>query len=311
MSSRTQKDQGSILGVLQENRIDIWADHFFIDRKTRGLSKGTIQFYSKQIRRFLCFCEMQSITKIEQITANEVRRYLLWMEEKGHNPGGRHAGYRVIKTFLYWWEKEIEPEGWRNPFRVVAAPKVKQEPLAPIPVEDARAMLNTCSNSFLGMRDKTILFILLDTGVRAKELVSIDLADIGSNMIEITLRITKNGKPRAIFFSPKTRKAIRLYLRNRKDDNPALLISHKHTRLTTWGVRQVLRKRARKAGIRFWGAHSFRRAFALQALRSGVDIYSLQMLMGHSDLQVLRRYLAQSSEDLRRAHQRADMLSEI
>lgn len=311
MSSNTQKDQGSILKVFQENRLDLWIEHFFVDRKARGLSMGTIQFYSKQMARFLSFCEGQSITSIEQITANEVRRYLLWMEEKGHNPGGRHAGYRVLKTFLYWWERETEPSEWKNPFMNVAAPKVNQEPLAPIPIEDVKAMVLTCENTLLGKRDRAILFILLDTGIRAKGLISIDLDDLSPHLLEAELRITKNGKSRSLFFSPKSRKAIRSYLRERKDPYPALLITRALTRLTIPGLRQILRRRAQKAMTKVWGAHSFRRAFALQALRNGVDIYSLQLLMGHSDLQVLRRYLAQTKDDLRNSHQKADILVDL
>lgn len=311
MPSQTLKDQGYILEMFQENRLDLWIEHFFLDRKTRGLSKGTIQFYSKQLNRFLVYCEGQSITNLEQITANEVRRYLLWMEEKGHNPGGRHAGYRVLKTFLRWWEIETEPDEWKNPFRLVAAPKVRQEPLKPIPMEDIKSMLQICENSLLGKRDKAILLTLLDTGVRARELVHIDLTDLNQQLTEATLRVTKNGKPRSIFFSPKSRKAIRLYLKTRKDNSPALWINRESTRLSISGLRQVLRRKALKANIQEWGAHSFRRTFALQALRNGMDIFSLQLLMGHSDLQVLRRYLAQSNEDLQNAHRKADILDRM
>jgi integrase/recombinase XerC/integrase/recombinase XerD len=302
MPDQTLKDQGYILDLFQENRLDLWIENFFLDRKTRGLSNGTIQFYSKQLKRFIVFCEGQSIKTIEQITANEVRRYLLWMEERGHNPGGRHAGYRVLKTFLRWWQIETEPERWKNPFRIVAAPKVNLTPLKPIPIEDVKSMLQKCDNSLLGKRDKAILLTLLDTGVRAKELVHIDLADLRPQLNEATLRVTKNGKPRSIFFSPKTRKAIRQYLIRREDNSPALWISRENTRISISGLRQILRRKSHQAKIQEWGAHSFRRAFALQALRNGIDIFSLQLLMGHADLQVLRRYLAQSNEDLHKAH---------
>lgn len=64
----------------------------------------------------------------------------------------------------------------------------------------------------------------------------------------------------------------------------------------------LVQKRARVAGVQAPPLHAFRRAFAIGALRAGVDLVSLQRLLGHADLSVIRRYLAQTEEDLARAH---------
>lgn len=72
--------------------------------------------------------------------------------------------------------------------------------------------------------------------------------------------------------------------------------------MTYWGLNEIIRRRANEAGIEKPHLHDFRRAFGLKFLRNGGDIYSLQKLMGHTDLQVLRRYLAQTNEDLMIAH---------
>ena len=73
-------------------------------------------------------------------------------------------------------------------------------------------------------------------------------------------------------------------------------------RLTYFGLRQIIRRRAVAAKVDTPSLHSFRRAFALNMLRAGVDIFSLQKLMGHAEWQVLNRYLAQSTEDIAAAH---------
>jgi site-specific recombinase XerD len=65
-------------------------------------------------------------------------------------------------------------------------------------------------------------------------------------------------------------------------------------RLTYWGLNEVIRRRAKAAKVQKPGLHDFRRAFALNFLRNGGDIFTLQRLLGHADLQVLRRYLAQT-----------------
>jgi site-specific recombinase XerD len=117
------------------------------------LSKGTIKFYKKKLRLFSQYCEGQAIQHITQITPQTLREYLVWLEQRGHNPGGIHAFYRAVKTFLFWWEDEIELEGWKNPIRRVKAPKVAIEPLQGLSTDNFQAMLETCDNK----RDKAIL----------------------------------------------------------------------------------------------------------------------------------------------------------
>lgn len=71
------------------------------------------------------------------------------------------------------------------------------------------------------------------------------------------------------------------------------------------GLMDFLKRRAFLAGLKdIPTPHDFRRAFALMMLRNGVDVFALQRLMGHSDLQVLRRYLAQTDQDSQAAHMR-------
>ena len=82
----------------------------------------------------------------------------------------------------------------------------------------------------------------------------------------------------------------------------ALWVTSKARRLTYWGLNQILRRRAKVSKIEIPSLHDFRRAFALNYLRNGGDIFTLQKLMGHADSQVLRRYLAQTTDDLEVAH---------
>lgn len=72
--------------------------------------------------------------------------------------------------------------------------------------------------------------------------------------------------------------------------------------VTKDATRQILRRRAEHRGLPAPGLHSLRRAFALTCLRNGVDLISLQRLLSHPDLSVLRRYLAQTEADLQEAH---------
>jgi len=180
------------------------------------------------------------------------------------------------------------------------------EPLEPVSLDTVALMLKHCkANTFTGDRDKAILLFLLDTGVRASELLSLNITDINQTTGEVLVRQGKGNKPRYVYIGKHSKRVLRKYLRNRNDNNPALWVTHPYVesgRLTYSGLRSLIKRRAKQAGIEAPALHDFRRAFALNFLRNGGDIYSLQNLMGHADLRVLRRYLAQTTEDLQVAH---------
>jgi site-specific recombinase XerD len=107
------------------------------------------------------------------------------------------------------------------------------------------------------------------------------------------------------FIGHITSRAIRAYLRLRHNPSPALFISKDEERLTYDGLRLLLERRAKRAKLSDKPKlHGFRRPFALNMLRSCVDIFALRRSMGHSDLPVLRGYLAQNDEDNQLAHMR-------
>jgi len=168
-------------------------------------------------------------------------------------------------------------------------------------------MLKTCERrTFTGDRDRALLLSLLDTGCRASEFVALNVGDVNLHTGAVLVGAGKGGKARTTFIGAKSRRELSRYLRQSKAQaNDPLWLTVQGTRLTYWGLRQIIRRRAEKAGVPVPSLHSFRRAFALYALRNGADIYSLQRLMGHSDLTVLRRYLKQTEADLQEAHRRA------
>jgi len=188
----------------------------------------------------------------------------------------------------------------------VKAPKVVLDPLEPISIQDVRALSNTCQRGdLIGERDRALFLFLLDTGARAREACNMNIKDVDLNTGAVMIRYGKGGKSRMVFIGRTTRRAMRGYLRQRHDSSPALFVSKDEERLTYDGLRQLLERRAKRAKLSNKPKlHGFRRAFALNMLRSGVDIFVLQRLMGHSDLQVLRRYLAQNDEDNQLAHMR-------
>ena len=296
----------TILEISQGDYIGVTADSFLIDRQARELSKHTLRFYREFLRTFIDYCNANSLTVIQQITSDFLRRYFLAFAEK-HNPGGVHGAYRTLRAFFQWLMKEeVMAPDWRNPMLKVKAPKVVLDPLEPISIQDVRALSNTCQRGdLIGERDRALFLFLLDTGARAREACNMNIKDVDLNTGAVMIRYGKGGKSRMVFIGRTTRRAMRGYLRQRHDSSPALFVSKDEERLTYDGLRQLLERRAKRAKLSNKPKlHGFRRAFALNMLRSGVDIFVLQRLMGHSDLQVLRRYLAQNDEDNQLAHMR-------
>jgi len=279
---------------------------FLVDRQSSGLSANTIEYHRNSLQRFVQFCENQAIARIDQVTADTIRAFLLWLEQQGSKPGGRHARYRSLRAFMYWLETELGEDTYRAPIRKVKPPKLPKDIIEGVSLDDVQRMIEACKGKrFTELRDKALLLFLLDTGARASEALDVDLADVNFPTGGVFIRKGKGNKSRMVYFGKTARRALTAYLKARKDDNPALWVNEQGERFTRYGLDKTLRLRAKQAGITSApSAHDFRRAFALNMLRLGCDVFTLQRLMGHSDLTVLRRYLAQTEADLQQAHRR-------
>ena len=302
----TQNRQEKGINVLSPtDYLPILIASFLTDRKSQGFADETVKFYKKKLKYFSEFCDGQAVTQVSQLTADLIRRYILEIQGS-HNAGGVHACFRSLRTLLYWVEQEeIMPFDWKNPIRKVKAPRLPVEPIESIPLQDIQALIGTCKQSFAGSRDKAMLMGLLDTGARAQEFLNLNLEDVELASGSVLIRQGKGRKTRMVFLGRKAVRAIRAYHRWRRDNNPALWVSIHGERLTYSGLMDLLRRRAALAELKeIPTPHDFRRAFALVMLRNGVDVFALQKLMGHSDLQVLRRYLAQTDQDVQIAHMR-------
>jgi integrase/recombinase XerD len=216
-----------------------------------------------------------------------------------------HGIYRGVRAFLRFIEAEEVIPDWRSPTRKVKAPRVELQPIEGVSLTDVSALIATCNlKEFTGARDAAILLALLDTGARVTEFLSVNVSDMDAAGT-ITLRHTKAKRPRPVFLSSRTRRALRAYLRMRRDKHAALWVTVHGERFTYDAMRGMFTRRAKLAGLKQTpSGHDFRRAFALNYLRTGGDIYTLRNILGHSGLTVLIRYLALTDSDTQAAHAR-------
>jgi integrase/recombinase XerD len=284
-----------------------WAESFISAKRAEGVSPKTVIAYTDCLKKFLKWAGNRGLGRVEDLTTTHVREFMLFLVEQGHNSGGQHRYYRTLKTFLRWYEFEVEPEGWKNPIHKVKAPKLVAEPIDPVPLEDIEAMLTACKGNRQGLRDKALLLTLLDTGVRAMELVGLDLTDLDPYTGEIDVRaaVGKGRKGRTVFLGERGRRAMRAYLKARGQAPGPLFERETGGRLKYSGLRQIVRRCAEAAGIEEPPLHSFRRAFTIAMLRNGADLLSIQRLLGHASMTLIAKYAKQVTDDLRQVHGRA------
>lgn len=279
-----------------------WTGAFLTAKRAEAVSPNTLQAYRKALDGFLTWADARNLADPAAVTADDLRQFFLVLADRGHNPGGVHIYFRVLRTFFFWWAAEDGPAGWRNPFDRLKPPKLPEEPLDAATLDDITRLLKAAPGGRQGERDRAAVLTLLDTGLRASEFCALNLDDLDPMTGAVTVRHGKGGKSRAVFLGASARRAVRAWLKVRQGDGPALFTTEQAGRLTYSGLRQIVRRLAQRAGVPEPPLHSFRRAFAINALRNGADLLTLQRLLGHSDLSLLRKYAKQSVDDLRAVH---------
>lgn len=282
-------------------------DDFITAKRAERVSRKTIRIYTGELRAFHAYCDSNAVTTLEHITPSILRDYLLDMETRGRNDGGRHLAYRVIKTLLIWCWDEYDLPG-QPPTRRVKVKQPRPLPITGVQPDTLTRLLDACNTA----RDRAILAVLYDTGVRRSELVALNVGDVDIIHGAMDVRRGKGGKSRPVFIERTARKYLRKYLNTRQttNDDP-LFLSERCGRLTVDGLRQMVERVAFRAGVAVPSLHDFRRGSALQLLRHGADAVTVMRLLGHADLKTTLRYLAQSADDLHDVHRRASPLENI
>jgi site-specific recombinase XerD len=241
------------------------------------------------------------VTRLADLSASHIRGFLVHEQERGVDDDTVITSFRVIRAWLnFCVNEELIPA---SPMRKVKAPTLPKEILPAFAPEDVRKLLGACRT----LRDTAMVLFLLDTGVRASELVALNVGDLDPVSGAVQVKQGKGRKDRLVFLGAKAHKALKKYLQERVESRPTeplWLSENTGERLTIWGLERFCDRVGRRADVEHCHPHTFRRTFALWSLRAEMNIYALQQIMGHSDLSMLRRYLALVQEDLHEAHRK-------
>lgn len=271
-------------------------DAFLLSREAMRCTPKTLDAYRYALRNFAVFLQTQGIHDPQCITPHHIRAYLVSLQRRGLKDTTQHLHARCVKTWLRYLEAEGDIA--ESPMRKVAMPRLEKRIPPPFAPEDIRRLLDACDRSPLGLRNRALVLTLLDTGLRAAEVVSLTVGAVNMRTGLCTV-MGKGRKQRTVRIGNKARAAILRYLQTRADIGPDSPLwaaydirGAERGPLSVHGLQIMLQRLGRKAGVRPCAPHRFRRTFALWCLRDGLDLHTLRLMMGHSTLAVLQTYLA-------------------
>ncbi len=286
---------------------DLW-QQFFYHLRVKRRSKATLRYYDVTRRTLARYFEQQQIAPtVETVTVSHLRGFLLWLEEQGLAAGGVHAYARAVRAVYSWGFKEELLT--RNPARRLELPSLPKERQAAVTPEIAKLLVKLSKTTDQPLRDTAIVLMLFDIGLRIQELLDLTTAHLlfDKGLVQV---MGKGSKQRFVPIGAKAMQAVGAYLRRERRPHhggvQSVFLNRWGLPLTVSGVSIRLAQLGKTLGLERaqTAPHAFRRGFAVNYLRNGGDVFTLQQIMGHSHLEMTRRYVTFLDDDLKAAHLR-------
>lgn len=292
---------------------------YILNCRCEGKSEATIHHYESSLRRYLSFHESNGGSlNAQEITPEDIRNFLWYVTSEpvrwgGSSPTARKPAtistaenyYRTLRTFFAWLEREGLISD--NPVTHIKKPKGPKKVIEALKPEEVKILLDQFnSKTFIDVRNKLIIMMFLDTGMRVSELININMSDVDTTRGSILVRRGKGNKQRLVRIGSKTQKALWQYTSlYRRGDSQRLFTDAGGKPIKTNAIKLMMYHVGKKAHLEGVHCHRLRHTFAISFLRAGGDVFSLQYLLGHSTLSMTQRYLQSlNADDAFKAHQR-------
>jgi site-specific recombinase XerD len=250
---------------------------------------------------------------LDEITPNDIREFLNTFDNLSKKTVlNCHIG---LSSFFRCAEEDELCSV--NIMRRVRRPRPEKRVIQPLSEEEAKRLLEfvgkskeysrpgkrTCSHTTqCYYRNRAILLLLLDTGIRASELCGIRFKDINNRIIKV---FGKGDKERLVPISSVTYEAILIYIEKERLERHSfeefVFVSQSGGKIRTDNLYHMCSRIGDRIGVHV-NPHKFRHTFAINFLRNGGNIYALQMILGHSSLEMVKRYLAIADSDIEKIH---------
>ena len=280
------------------------AEDWFRSQRARDLSSETLRLRRHNIRTLTRFLERQGLsTRIAEITKADLEEFLI-AAKRGHSEHTLMSHFNTLRVFFNWLVGEEELI--HSPIARIPKPELHEQPPDVLTADEIQRLLRTCGGkSFADRRDRAILLLLIDTGMRRQDVVQLTLDTIDREAQTVSI-VSKGRRARKPHYDKVAAAALDAYLRARLryvTEHPRLASEHGlwlglRGRLTATGVYQIVRRRAKQAGLDGVHPHLFRHGFAHDWLAAGGQEGDLATLAGWTPgSPMLRRYGAALRQD--------------
>ncbi|MGB9236083.1 MAG: tyrosine-type recombinase/integrase [Terriglobales bacterium] len=235
---------------------------------------------------------------VEQPTECDLKAIVMNMREAGLKPSSINCRLRSINAYLKWSGSALKVPKLKEPQKIVATYSPK----------DIAVFIAYKPKHYCEQRLQCLLLTLADTGTRISELLGLRWEDVNFDYLLITVK-GKGDKSRTIPFSLELRRY--LYRLQQKSKHSPVFAARNGNRLGRRNVLRDLKNLCERLRVNMpeRALHAFRHSFAVNYLRRGGSVFHLQKALGHSSLEMTRRYANLMTEDLQKIHQKVSLLS--
>jgi integrase/recombinase XerD len=289
-----------------ETTIEDLREEFLARARAKNLAARTIEWYDRHSLGFERWCTSHGVELARDLRGSHLDDFLVSMHETGVSPHTVRGAARTIKALSrFGFRKEYIPTEITKDFTM---PKVPQVIIETFNDEQLRALLGAPDQrKWVGLRDRAMLTLMLDTLARVSEVTGLNVENV--DLEDRSIRVMGKGrKERDIPFGQVAAQAMHRYARSVEDqrsDDP-FFISYRGRRMKREDVASSMRGyglKARIEGVRC-SPHTLRHTGAKRFILNGGDVFTLQKLLGHTTLVMVRRYVELASVDVRRQHER-------
>lgn len=272
-------------------------DEFILEQRCRGHSKKTIEYYDLILRRFSEFAAKLQLIDVDQITLTVCKQFYLSLTDTNLSSISVQSYVRGFRAYVEWlYESEYLQEDLCERFRL---PKATRKVIDILTDEEIRRLLASFDTStFPGLRDYTVCALMIDSGLRLHEVVTLQAKHV--HLDEGYLIVTGKGdKERVVPFGAFTASVLRTYIEEKKSWCPPLasfFVTVDGDQISDDTLKDVFRRLKDRAQIPRLHPHLLRHTFATKYLSNGGDIYTLQRILGHATLDMVKKYLHLSNQ---------------